>query len=143
MVSDAQTEGTFSIPLLEQARTALSRLSVLRVVGCLNNDGRNFKDLRGVRRNVKSLNKNKRARTEILLAPAKLPSIASIRRNSLFPRITKTASVSGLNFSYVKAPAFFLISLMFNAKSSVFPFQLRVRRLPEQSTELQNTYPEI
>jgi Single-strand binding protein family len=25
MVSDAQTEGTFSIPLLEQARTALSR----------------------------------------------------------------------------------------------------------------------
>jgi hypothetical protein len=35
MVSDAQTEGTFSIPLLEQARTALSRLSVIRVVGCL------------------------------------------------------------------------------------------------------------
>jgi len=36
MVSDAQTEGTFSIPLLEQARTALSRLSVIRVVGCLS-----------------------------------------------------------------------------------------------------------
>jgi len=35
MVSVAQTEGTFSIPLLEQARTALSRLSVIRVVGCL------------------------------------------------------------------------------------------------------------
>ena len=35
MVSDAQTEGTFSIPLLEQARTALSRLSVILVVGCL------------------------------------------------------------------------------------------------------------
>jgi hypothetical protein len=36
MVSDAQTEGTFSIPLLEQARTALSGLSVIRVVGCLS-----------------------------------------------------------------------------------------------------------
>jgi hypothetical protein len=35
MVSDAQSEGTFSIPLLGQARTALSRLSVIRVVGCL------------------------------------------------------------------------------------------------------------
>ena len=36
MVSDAQTEGTFSILLLEQARTALNRLSVSRVVGCLS-----------------------------------------------------------------------------------------------------------
>jgi hypothetical protein len=35
MVSDAQTEGTFSIPLLEQARTALSRLAVIRLVGVL------------------------------------------------------------------------------------------------------------
>jgi|HubBroStandDraft_1064217.scaffolds.fasta_scaffold172402_2 hypothetical protein len=35
VVSDLQTEGTFLIPQLEQARAALSKTTVIRVVGCL------------------------------------------------------------------------------------------------------------
>jgi hypothetical protein len=42
-------------------------------VGIENNDVRNFKDLRGMRRNTKSLKRNKRARKGILIAPSKLP----------------------------------------------------------------------
>jgi hypothetical protein len=42
-------------------------------VGIENNDERNFKDLRGMTRNAKSLKKNDEACRGILIAPSKLP----------------------------------------------------------------------
>src|SRR5271170_1839802 len=46
-------------------------------VGIENNDEWNFKDLRGTRRNVKSLKRNERACKGILIAPPKLPRFFS------------------------------------------------------------------
>jgi hypothetical protein len=42
-------------------------------VGIENNDGRDFKDLRGMQRNTKSLKRNDEERKGILIAPLKLP----------------------------------------------------------------------
>ncbi len=42
-------------------------------VGIENNNVRNFKDLRGIRRNAKSLKRNDGTREGILIAPSKLP----------------------------------------------------------------------
>jgi hypothetical protein len=52
-------------------------------VGIENNDVRNFKELRGIRGNAKSLKKNKRARKGILIAPSKLPRFSLVPWNSL------------------------------------------------------------
>jgi hypothetical protein len=49
-------------------------------VGIENNDERNFKDLRGMRRSAKPLKNNMRACKGILIAPSKLP------RFSRFPK---------------------------------------------------------
>ena len=46
-------------------------------MGIENNDEWNFKDLRGTRRNVKSLKRNERACKGILIAPPKLPRFFS------------------------------------------------------------------
>jgi hypothetical protein len=42
-------------------------------VGIENNDGRDFKDLRGMRQNSKSLKRNDGARKEVLIAPLQRP----------------------------------------------------------------------
>jgi hypothetical protein len=47
-------------------------------VGIENNDERNFKDLRGTRRNVKSLKRNDEASKGIPIAPSKLPRFPSV-----------------------------------------------------------------
>ncbi len=49
-----------------------------RRVGIENNNGRNFKDLRGMRRNTKSLKRNDGERKGSLIAPSKLPRFSSI-----------------------------------------------------------------
>jgi hypothetical protein len=46
-------------------------------VGIENNGVRNFKDLRGMARNAKSLKKNNEACRGILIAPSKLPRFSS------------------------------------------------------------------
>ena len=46
-------------------------------VGIENNGVRNFKDLRGMTRNAKSLKKNDEACKGILIAPSKLPRFSS------------------------------------------------------------------
>jgi hypothetical protein len=46
-------------------------------VGIENNGVRNFKDLRGMTRNTKSLKKNDEACRGILVAPSKLPRFSS------------------------------------------------------------------
>jgi hypothetical protein len=48
-----------------------------RSVGTENNGVRNFKDLRGMTRNAKSLKKNDEACRGILIAPSKLPRFSS------------------------------------------------------------------
>jgi hypothetical protein len=45
-------------------------------VGIENKDDRNFKELRGIRGNAKSLKRSNRARKGILIAPSKLPRIS-------------------------------------------------------------------
>jgi hypothetical protein len=47
-------------------------------VGIENNNIRNFKDLRGMTRNAKSLKRDERARKGILIAPSKLPRFSSV-----------------------------------------------------------------
>lgn len=61
-----------------------NRCSTLRAVGIENNNRRDLKDLRGMRRNTKSLKRNDGERKGILIAPLKLPaflvnSIPSLR----------------------------------------------------------------
>jgi hypothetical protein len=52
-------------------------------VGIENNDVRNFKELRGIRGNAKSLKKNKRARKGVLIAPSKLPRLSPFYEDSI------------------------------------------------------------
>src|SRR5260370_17656514 len=47
-------------------------------VGIENNDEGNFKDLRGMSRNTKSLKRNNEASKGILIAPSKLPRFSSV-----------------------------------------------------------------
>src|SRR5260370_3584777 len=47
-------------------------------VGIENNDEWNFKDLRGMSRNTKSLKRNNEACKGILIAPSKLPRFSSV-----------------------------------------------------------------
>jgi hypothetical protein len=49
------------------------RKLLIGVVGTENNGARDFKDLRGTRRNTSSLKSNDREHEEILIAPLKLP----------------------------------------------------------------------
>jgi hypothetical protein len=53
-------------------------------VGIENNNGRDFKELRGTLRNAKSLQTNDRERKRILIAPLKLPRFS--RSLSSLPR---------------------------------------------------------
>ena len=52
--------------------------AIARVVGIKNNDEWNFKDLRGMRRNSKSLKTNTEACTGILIAPLKRPRCSTV-----------------------------------------------------------------
>jgi len=52
-------------------------------VGIENNNVRNFKDLRGMRRNTKSLKRNNEEWRGILIAPSKLPRLSSVLWSSL------------------------------------------------------------
>ena len=54
--------------------------ALVGAVGIENSDVRNFKDLRGMRRNTKSLKRNDEAREGILIAPSKLPRVFFIVR---------------------------------------------------------------
>jgi hypothetical protein len=69
-----------------------------RAVGIENNDVRNFKDLRGMRRNTKSLKRNNEVRKGILIAPSKLPRSSSFLdffRRSFRLTAPKTESAFG------------------------------------------------
>lgn len=61
-----------------------------RAAGIENNGGRNFKDLREMRRNAKSLNRNDREHKRIVIAPLVLPrfscSLGSLRCGFRLPR---------------------------------------------------------
>ena len=61
-------------------RGSLDRLAHQQrcAAGIENNDERNFKDLRGMRRNTKSLKWNKRICKGILIAPSKLPRLSLV-----------------------------------------------------------------
>jgi hypothetical protein len=68
---------------LFEAEANYGAAEILGAVGIENNNDRNFKDLRGMLRNTKSLKRNVRARKEILIAPSKLPRFPLELRFSL------------------------------------------------------------
>ena len=64
-------------------------------MGIENNDERNFKDLRGMRKNTKSLKRNERTRKGILIAPSKLHHFSLCLRFSLSTSSSKLATNVG------------------------------------------------
>jgi hypothetical protein len=73
----AQAWRIFRVRILDSVGKVLVSGSLVGAVGIENNGVRNFKDLRGMTRNTKSLKKNDEACRGILIAPSKLPRISS------------------------------------------------------------------
>jgi len=76
--------------------------TLLRVVGFRNNDVRNFKDMRGMQGNAKSLKMNERARKGIPIAPSpfvspvELSSIAQLRQRRFRAQVRLVSSLWSL-----------------------------------------------
>jgi hypothetical protein len=54
-------------------------------MGIENNNERDLKDLREMRRNTESLKRNDGAQKEILIAPLKLPRFSSLLKSPIVP----------------------------------------------------------